>query len=62
MDEASTPDGSYEDVDWASFNDDPVVADNSDYDSALSQTDFDDYGSTDSYYESGNDSVSSEFI
>jgi LysM repeat protein len=62
MDEASTPDGSYEDVDWASFNDDPVVADNSDYDSALSQTDFDNYGSSDSYYEYGNDDVSSEFI
>jgi hypothetical protein len=62
VDEASTPDGNYEDVDWNSFEEDPVVADNSDYDSALSQTDFDDYGSTDSYYESGNDSVSSEFI
>ena len=62
VDEASTPDGNYEDVDWNSFEGDPVVADNSDYDSALSQTDFDDYGSTDSYYESGNDSVSSEFI
>ena len=61
VDEASTPDGNYEDVDWNSFEEDPVVPDNSDYDSALSQTDFDDYGSTDSYYESGNDSVSSEF-
>jgi LysM repeat protein len=62
VDEASAPDGNYEDIDWNSFEEDPVVADNSDYDSALSQTDFDDYGSTDSYYESGNDSVSSEFI
>ena len=61
-DEASTPDGNYDEVDWSSFNDDPVVADNSDYDNALSQTDFDNYGSTDSYYETGNDYVSSEFI
>lgn len=62
IDEASTPDGSYEDVDWNSFEEDPIVADNSDYDSALSQTDFDNYGATDSYYEYGNDDVSSEFI
>lgn len=62
IDEASTPDGSYEDVDWNSFEEDPIIADNSDYDSALSQTDFDNYGATDSYYEYGNDDVSSEFI
>lgn len=60
--DSNATEGNYDSLDWASFNDDPVVADNSDYDSALSQTDFDNYGSTDSYYEYGNDDVSSEFI
>jgi LysM repeat protein len=60
--DSNATEGNYDSVDWASFNDDPVVADNSDYDSALSQTDFDNYGSTDSYYEYGNDDVSSDFI
>lgn len=59
--DSNATEGNYDSVDWASFNDDPVVADNSDYDSALSQTDFNDYGSTDSYYEYGNDGLS-EFI
>jgi LysM repeat protein len=60
--EYNTTEGNYDSVDWASFNDEPVIADNSDYYSALSQTDFDNYGSTDSYYEYGNDGLSSEFI
>lgn len=60
--DSNATEGNYDSLDWASFNDDLVVADNSDYDSALSQTDFDNYGSTDSYYEYGNDDVSSEFI
>lgn len=59
--DSNATEGNYDSVDWASFNDDPVVADNSDYDSALSQTDFNDYGSTDSYYEYGNDGLS-DFI
>lgn len=59
--DSNATEGNYDSVDWASFNDEPVVVDNSDYDSALSQTDFNDYGSTDSYYEYGNDGLS-DFI
>ena len=59
--DSNATEGNYDSVDWASFNDEPVVVDNSDYDSALSQTDFNDYGSNDSYYEYGNDGLS-DFI
>jgi LysM repeat protein len=60
-------DGDYAPVDWASFSDDPVVNDGSDYGNLLAQTDFEGYQTPDSYidtndYEFGNDSVSSEFL
>lgn len=60
-------DGDYAPVDWASFSDDPVVNDGSDYGNLLAQTDFEGYHTPDSYidnndYEFGNDTVSSEFL
>ncbi|HCY43690.1 MAG TPA: hypothetical protein DHV48_20545 [Prolixibacteraceae bacterium] len=54
--------GDYDSVDWASFSDDYPGIDDSAYGQALAQTDFDNYHANNSLFESGNDSVSSEFI
>lgn len=52
--------GSFEAVDWASFNDEPVSMD--EYSNVLAQSDFDGFETPSNYLESGNDFVSSEFI
>ena len=52
--------GSFEAVDWASFNDEPVSMD--EYSNVLAQSDFDSFETPSNYLESGNDFVSSEFI
>lgn len=59
--------GDFANVDWASFSDDPVVNDGSDYGNALANTNFDSYETPDSYQdnsyaEPGNDFVSTEFL
>jgi hypothetical protein len=56
-----TEEGNFEAVDWASFNDEPVMLDEQ-YDNALAQSDFDSFDTPSDYLESGNDFVSSEFI
>lgn len=53
--------GSFESVDWASFNDAPVTLDEQ-YDNVLAQSDFDSFEAPSNYLESGNDFVTSEFI
>jgi LysM repeat protein len=53
--------GSFESVDWASFNDAPVTLDEQ-YDNVLAQSDFDSFETPSNYLESGNDFVTSEFI
>lgn len=55
-----TEEGSFESVDWASFNDAPVSMD--EYSNVLAQSDFDSYETPSNYLESGNDFVTSEFI
>ena len=55
-----TEEGSFESVDWASFNDAPVSMD--EYSNGLAQSDFDSFETPSNYLESGNDFVSSEFI
>ena len=55
-----TEEGSFESVDWASFNDAPVSMD--EYSDGLAQSDFDSFETPSNYLESGNDFVSSEFI
>jgi len=55
-----TEEGSFESVDWASFNDAPVSMD--EYSNVLAQSDFDSFETPSNYLESGNDFVSSEFM
>jgi LysM repeat protein len=55
-----TGEGSFESVDWSSFNDTPVSMD--EYSNVLAQSDFDSFETPSNYLESGNDFVSSEFI
>jgi LysM repeat protein len=52
--------GGFENMDWASFNDEPVSMD--DYSNVLAQSDFDSFETPSNYLESGNDFISSEFI
>jgi len=63
----SGAEGDFANVDWASFSDEPVVNDGSDYGNALANTDFNSYETPDnyldnSYAEPGNDFVSNEFL